>query len=104
MYEFSPEEREEFNLEDFTLDQLDAARRIIRLLAAGKGGHILIEGYPTSRLSNEEQRVLTPLQEQEIRLAEDRQVYRAEALEEIANEIDELIYRKVEEEGMSGLS
>ena len=104
MHEFSPEEKENFELEDLSLEELYALRQLIQRLSAGEGAQQMIEGRPTSRLSPEAMSAITTRDEHEIRLEERRQVGRAEAYHEIANEIDTLINKKLEQEGFSGSS
>lgn len=104
MHEFSPEGREEFELEDLSLEELYASRRLIQRLSAGEGAQQMIEVRPSSRLSPEAMSALTPMEELAIRLEERRQVGRAETYQEIADEIDALIDKKLEQEGFSGLS
>ena len=98
MHEQSPEEREEFNLNEFSLEQLYGLRQLVAYLAAGAGAHKMIEGRPTSRLSPDEIKALPQFEEQEIRLQERRQVGRAEAYQEIASEIELMISRRLTEE------
>jgi hypothetical protein len=104
MYENYQEDSGEFNVDDLNLEQLIALRGLISQLATGEAADLLLEGTPTSRLSEEQIAALTHLEAQEIRIEAERRAGKSDAYKTIAAEIDARIDRLIEEGGFSGLS
>jgi hypothetical protein len=98
MEEFPSEERFDLNLEDLDLERLLIAREMLRMLAIGEAGQMLIEGMPSQdkRLNDAEtDPVLVAL---ERRFKAKLQLQASEAMKSMAIELDELILRREEEE------